>query len=120
MTSDKDQTPRRALRAVEDLPQVPDEALGDVAARPTAVCSHGHAGYCADDALPGERRAVDFLHTHAHEWAMKVTGDRDVAEAYACWLIADSWKPGVVVMDGNHRHDWERFKASRAAADFDL
>lgn len=85
---------------------------GDVLARPSAVCSHGVEGYCHDDALQGERQAVDFLHRSAYEWALTNHGGRDTAEDYAAWTVRDCWRPGVVLMGGSHPRDFERFLAA--------
>lgn len=85
---------------------------GDVLARPSAVCSHGVEGYCYDDALPGERQAVDFLHSSAYEWAAQ-RGDRDTAEDFAAWAVRDAWRPGVVIMSGSWPRDFERFTSNR-------
>ena len=84
---------------------------GDVVARPSAVCSHGVEGYCHDDALPEERAAVDFLFRSAFEWASAHDGDRELAEDFAAWTVRDSWRPGVVLMEGSHPSDFDRFRA---------
>lgn len=86
---------------------------GDVPARESAVCSHGREGFCYDDALPAERDAIAFVHEHSFAWALAHTGDREVAERYAEWSVAESWHPGAVLLGGSHGRDFERFSASR-------
>lgn len=84
-----------------------DADFGDVRARASVLCSHGREGYCADDALPGEREAIDFLYQHAYDYALPY--DRELAESYAAWTVAQAWHPGVVTMEGSHGREFQRF-----------
>lgn len=85
------------------------------AARASEVCSHGTDGYCADDAVPGERELMDFLYSHAHAYAVSAGADNDDAEEYAAWSARQAWSPGEVTVQGSHRTEFERFKAQREA-----
>jgi hypothetical protein len=91
----------------------PDEADGDVPTLRAIECRHGHLGYCADDAVPGEREAIDALYQHAFEYGVR-QGDRDRAERYAAWLLAASWRPGALFMRGSHAVDFPEFVAADA------
>lgn len=81
----------------------------DVAARTAPTCAHGVTGYCADEALPAEREAVEYLHRSAYDWAIRTRGDRDLAETFATWTVRDAWTPGCVVVERSHRLDWDTF-----------
>jgi hypothetical protein len=47
------------------------------------TCSHGHPGYCHDDATPEERESFAFLHSHAFAWASPDERAEEYATHYA-------------------------------------
>lgn len=75
------------------------------------TCSHGHEGYCFDEATPTERAAFDEAHAFAYAWAMASYIERDLAEMYAGWYAARVY-PLPIEDWGSMPREWEAFEVS--------
>lgn len=74
------------------------------------ICSHGEeVPFCWDDARPGQRAAIDYLHRHAFDWAAEhaPTGDLFQMEAYSLWYAVENYR--FVDSATPHSIAWERW-----------
>lgn len=87
--------------------------MTDTSPTSTEQCSHGHDGFCWDDAAPEQRVTFELLHRHAYAWAADHLPDGDpeqyaadyAGEHYA--LPGDEW-----VSHPSYAERWERQQAT--------